>query len=64
MATKEELFAAARLIKGYCESRDSCQISPKDYCPFFIQVGSTWCMLNNHAPCKWPVSKKGGGEDD
>lgn len=74
--TKEELFAAARLIKGYCKSRDECQVLSKnrksideyqalskDRCPFFTQFGSTWCVLNNCVPSLWPDQEEGGGEE-
>lgn len=53
MTTREELFAAARTIKSYCQSRDQCQVPPEDRCPFFTQFGSTWCELNNNPPGSW-----------
>lgn len=58
MPTREELFAAMQLIKGYCRSRDECQViaqaATKDCCPFFTQFGARWCALQNEPPCAWP----------
>jgi len=63
MATKEELFAAVRLIKEHCIEQD--EIDPNacvrdDYkCPLWI-----WCFKNGKkTPNQWPDPEEGGGED-
>lgn len=57
MATKEELFAAVRLIKEHCESVDWCRD-----CPLSYDKGRL-CLLYKSAPCEWPDPEEGGGED-
>lgn len=54
MATREELFAAVRLIKEYCNSLDRC-----DDCHI-----RQWCWgYNGDQPFDWPDQAEGGGED-
>ena len=59
MATKEELFAAVRLIKEHCHGT-KCH---EDKCPL-IAVCEVVCG-NGMAPspCSWPDPEEGGDED-
>lgn len=58
MATKEELFAAVRTIKQFCEKSDGC-----GYCDVYA-----WCVAMRqgggmNTPNRWPDPEEGGGED-
>lgn len=56
MATKEELFAAVRLIKEHCDSmaEESC-------CDCPLNSVCDLCFVG--IPDKWPDPEEGGGED-
>lgn len=60
MATKEELFAAVRLIRSHCTWCDFCRD-----CPLSDNKGKN-CKLFfscKTAPCDWPDPEEGGGEN-
>lgn len=55
METKEELFAAVRTIKQFCEKSDGC-----GYCD-----GYAWCVAMRqggglNTPNHWPDPEEGG----
>lgn len=56
--TKEELFAAVRLIKEHCTERQDCTSVKR--CPII-----DWCIRANPDinPEEWPDPEEGGGED-
>lgn len=58
MATKEELFAAVRLIREYC------------FCLFSSGYGCAYCEINNLCKCAfskdpdtWPDPEEGAGKE-
>lgn len=57
MATKEELFAAVRLIKEHCDSMG--ERACRD-CPLTIAICNR-CFIG--IPDEWPDPEEGGGED-
>jgi len=59
MATKEELFAAVRLISNHC----ALQGNDCSECPLF-----DWCERTAHfglstVPDEWPDPEEGGGKE-
>lgn len=57
MATKEELFAAVRLIMQHCKEHDSEYC--RHECPFADNCGYYFVGV----PGDWPDPEEGGGED-
>lgn len=55
MATKEELFAAVRLIKEHCKEHDAQYC--RHECLFTDDCGDYF----KGAPCDWPDPEEGGG---
>lgn len=56
MATKEELFAAVRLIKQHCEEHDSEYC--RHECPFSDDCGDYFVGV----PGEWYDPEEGGGK--
>lgn len=56
METKEELFAAVRLIKEHCKDTRIAD------CVFYCHL-HRWCRLAQTTPQEWPDPEEGGGEE-
>lgn len=61
MATREELFAAVRLIKWHCR-QTVCYCKTHWTCPLYDRQYDI-CITKRTAPEEWPDPEEGGGED-
>lgn len=64
MATKEELFAAVRMIKEHCKKQTVCIRRSKYGNEKCVLAGMRGvCVCYGASPFVWPDPEEGGGED-